>query len=137
MTAALILPMIVLARGRISVHRWRGLGPVVLAALVVGIPGNLKIVHTHEEKDFGNPSSVIGVASSPLLATAPAGNHPLGDTEAAILTAAWLRNGVADGKIPTISRPSATTVADAAIRSSPSSVGRFGRQSDVRCRAAW
>jgi hypothetical protein len=100
-TAALVLPALAIAADAV-IHRWSMLTPVVLVALVIGIPGNISIL----TKDIGPRASFDGyrefILSLPRLAGAqqvPSSIHPDPAFDP-YLTMGWLRAGERSGRIP-------------------------------------
>jgi hypothetical protein len=100
-TAALVLPALAIAADAV-IRRWSMLTPVVLVALVIGIPGNISIL----TKDIGTPASFSAyrqfILSLPRLAGAqqvPSSIHPDPAFDRWV-TMGWLRAGVKSGRIP-------------------------------------
>ena len=98
--AAFFLPAIaaaasVLARRRIVVA-------AMVVLLLVGLPGNADLLYPSgvARVALGRPAILVALATSPLLAQAPAGMQP-NEFLLPDMTAGWLRNAVAGGEIPT------------------------------------
>jgi hypothetical protein len=97
-------------------REWRGLVPVLLAVILVGIPGN---VHALAERDEGPGRFVLG---SPALArtlpTLPVGadlpdDFEVGSLQMPGVTIGWLRDAVRSGKLRPLRNASPGTVASA------------------------
>ena len=100
-TAALVLPALAIAADAV-IRRWSMLTPVVLVALVIGIPGNVSIL----TQDIGSRASFSAhrqyILSLPRLAGAqqvPSSIYPDPGFDP-YLTMGWLRAGVKSGRIP-------------------------------------
>ena len=101
--AALCLPAIAVAADAFW-RRWRAVGVVAVALLVVGIPGNVDlIVHfeTERQGSLGQKDLVLALSQVPFAHEVPHGLHPIpeyGDAES--VTIGWLLSGVRAGRIP-------------------------------------
>lgn len=99
--AALVLPPLAVAADALA--RWkRGFAPVVIALLLVGVPGNLL-----ETRSQFPPAAffsrqrqmLLSIARSPLAGAVPRTLHP--DPKLAPeVTMGWLRDGVRSGRLP-------------------------------------
>jgi hypothetical protein len=116
LVVALSLPAIAVAADAV-VRRWRLLAPAVLALMVIGIPGNVRSLL--DERRGGTAAAGIAKAadfrdlrvlllSFPSVSTEseiPAWVRPLPawrnrTNHVSAVTLGWLRDGVADGRIP-------------------------------------
>lgn len=100
LTAAMMLPMLAVAIDRI-VDRSRVAGAVALLAIVAAVPGNIDLLRPHGREVFtvGDPETVLVAAHLPAMQQLPAERQPFGLFEGGI-TAGWLREALADGKVP-------------------------------------
>jgi hypothetical protein len=115
--AALSLPAIAVAANAFM-RRWRVLGAVAIALLLVGLPGNIDfLVHydTRVKNGLGSPDLMLALPRIPLARDAPRDLRPAPDI-APYVTIGWLRDGVADGRIPTPDRVAPLTSATANLR---------------------
>ncbi len=100
--AALMLPAFALAADAI-IQRWRLLTPVILAALVVGVPGNFIVLVNHTDQTNSQAEAyrkfILTLPRLPVARRLPPSTHPdsLYDPW---LTIGWLRAGVSSGRIP-------------------------------------
>jgi hypothetical protein len=105
LVAALSLPAIAVAADAV-VRRWRLLAPAVLALLLIGIPGNVRSLldeRRGEAADFRDLRVLM--LSFPRVSTEneiPGWVRPLPTLHNHVnaVTLGWLRDGVADGRIP-------------------------------------
>ncbi len=101
--AALLLPALAVAADALIRH-WRWLTPLVLAALVVGIPGNVRIAVDQTRADTpGFQAYKVLILSLPRLPVArdvPTSMHPDYAAYDDWVTMGWLRAGVSSGRIP-------------------------------------
>jgi hypothetical protein len=96
------------------IRRWRSATPVVLVALLIGVPGNIAVAIQHGDEDraaatFYRPF-ILTLPRLPVAKVLPPGLHP--DPLFDLMTLGWLRAGVAQGRIP--SPPSTVTPRDRA-----------------------
>jgi hypothetical protein len=105
--AALVLPAVAVAIDALF-DRWRVVGVVAMAALLVGIPGNVA-----QARDFARQQRVVADATrhimlsiprDPLARSAPRALRPE-PNRAPTVTLGWLQSGVASGRVPK-TRPS-------------------------------
>jgi hypothetical protein len=110
--AALVLPSIAVAFDTL-LRRSRALGIVAIAALLVGIPGNITQANDYARRqrpvDDATRHLMLSIARTPLARTVPATLRP-DPNRAPTLTLGWLRAGVASGRVPK-TRPSTPTEA--------------------------
>ncbi len=110
--AALVLPAIAVAIDALA-RRWRAVGIVALAALVVGIPGNIARADDYARRqrsvDDATRQSLLSIGRDPLARKVPRGMRP-DPNRAPTLTLGWLLDGVASGRVPK-TRPSTPTEA--------------------------
>jgi hypothetical protein len=114
--AALLLPAAALAADRIA-RQWKVLLPVVIAAFLIGIPGNVSSVSEHifPAAVYTNQRRVILSLSRMAIArTVPRDLHP---TEfASEVTVGWLLDGAKSGRIPRPGRLTRSQYANNALR---------------------
>ena len=111
----LLVPVAALAADAV-VRRWPPVTLPVLVLLVAGIPANVAAIEVRSSQDVP-PSLVTAVASSPALAEADPDHLPfVGPPGFRTITAGWLRQHVADGKIPTSATISRDIEAEALAR---------------------
>jgi hypothetical protein len=84
-------------------RRWRAGGPVVLVALLIGMPGNIAVAVRHGDENrataaFFRPF-ILTLPRLPVARVLPAGIHPDIYYDP-WMTLGWLRAGVASGRIP-------------------------------------
>jgi hypothetical protein len=113
LTAAMTLPALAVAADAIT-RRWRAAVPVVVAALLVGIPGNLEVAGHRPALFLGAPKLIAALPRSPLARKVPRTSRPdlAGANE---VTIGWLLDGLADGRVPSAGSVSAVTAASATI----------------------
>jgi hypothetical protein len=99
--AALVLPAIAVAADAIA-RRWSVAIPIVLVLLLVGIPGNVLVSWHQEGKGRGERSDrAVYLAFAPIAEAEGADDYVRPDPRsAAPLTLGWLRDGIADGRVP-------------------------------------
>lgn len=95
------------------ITRWRVAAPLVLVALVVGVPGNIAVAIRHGDQyraiaAFYRPY-ILTLPRLPVAAVLPADTLPDRYLDP-IMTMGWLREGVAQGRIPP--PPSTVTAED-------------------------
>jgi hypothetical protein len=96
---ALLLPGLAVALDAVA-RRWPVLVVPLAVLLLVGVPANLSDVHELGREPFdGNKRDVLVLADSDAIRTVPATFRPFGRAEERI-TAGWLRDGRASGRIP-------------------------------------
>jgi hypothetical protein len=101
LSAALLLPSLALAIDCLN-RRWAVVGPLALAVLVIGVPGNIASFRdgTYVGPRFDHQRQmVLSVAFSPLAGRVPAGLRPDPRSNSE-LTIGWLVDARADGKLP-------------------------------------
>jgi hypothetical protein len=99
--AALSLPAIAVA-AEAFMRRWRILGYVAIALLLVGVPGNIDfLVHydTRVKLGLGNPDLMLTLPRIPFAREVPRRLRPAPDF-APYVTIGWLLDGVAADRIP-------------------------------------
>ncbi len=110
--AALVLPSIAVAIDALA-RRARVLGVVAMAALLVGIPGNVAQANDFARRqrpvDDATRQIILSIARAPLARQVPPGLRP-DPNRAPTLTLGWLLEGVASGRVPK-TRPSTPTEA--------------------------
>ena len=107
--AALVLPAIAVSVDAFA-RRSRMLGVVALAALLVGVPGNIGKAHDYVDNFLVRSQSpyrqmMLSVARSSLATEVPASLRPEPGLAPSV-SLKWLRAGIASGRIPTPPRPS-------------------------------
>lgn len=96
---ALLVPVIALGADAV-VHRWRWATVPVVVLLIAGVPANLRAIEPRANRD-APPALVLAVANSADIDDVPADLLPFeGITGYRVLTAGWLRDQVAAGRIP-------------------------------------
>jgi hypothetical protein len=127
--AALLLPALAIAADAVA-RRWRLLAPVVLALLLIGIPGNVKLFADHSDGEvadlqLGYKDIVLSIPHLPVSREVPR-SEQIDLIFAADLTVGWLLDGEASGRVPDPGPidpvDAATTTLGLALRQSP-----FGR----------
>lgn len=114
--AAMLLPAAALAADRIA-RQWKALLPVVIAAFLVGIPGNVSSVNKNifPAKSYANERRVV--TSLPRLAIARSVPRDLHPTPfAAEVTVGWLLDGAKSGRIPRPGKVTRLELADNTLR---------------------
>lgn len=96
---ALVLPLVAVGADEV-VRRWpRALVPVAVL-LLAGVPANIDAIGVHRNRAIP-PATVLAAAASPDLGPADPSLHPWPDIlSLGVITAGWLQEGVADGRIP-------------------------------------
>jgi hypothetical protein len=115
--AALSLPAIAVA-AEAFMRRWRALGVVAVALLLVGIPGNIDfLVHydTNAKFELGSPDRMLALPRVRLAREVPRRLRPAPDL-APYVTIGWLLDGAAAGRIPDPGRIGPLTSATANLR---------------------
>ena len=111
--AALILPALALAADTI-IQRWRLLTPAILAALVVGVPGNIIVLVKHTDQTSSQAETyrkfILTLPRLPVAKRLPPSTHP-DNLYDPWLTIGWLRAGVSSGRIPSPGHVPATDTA--------------------------
>jgi hypothetical protein len=105
--AALLLPAVAIAADAVA-RRWRLLAPVVLALLLIGIPGNVKLFADHSDSEaadleLGLKQLILSVAYVPVAREVPRPVEP-SPLYAKHLTVGWLLDGASSGRVPRPSR---------------------------------
>jgi hypothetical protein len=100
--AALSIPALAVASDAV-IRRWRVAAPVMLVALLVGVPGNLVVAVRHGDANrataaFYRPY-ILTLPRLPVARVLPTGIHPDIYFDP-VMTLGWLRAGVASGRIP-------------------------------------
>ncbi|MDP9335332.1 MAG: hypothetical protein M3Q30_18780 [Actinomycetota bacterium] len=96
--AALVLPALAVAAEAVS-RRWRTLAPVVLVLVLVGIPGNVRVLVDNTPDWRVYKLLVLSAPRLPISAALPRSVRPVGFGNP-WLTMGWLRDGIASGRIP-------------------------------------
>jgi hypothetical protein len=100
---ALLLPALAIAADAVM-RRWRMLTPAVAVLLLVGIPGNLKVINDHMHRPVVENQATYKrmMLSLPRVAAAKeVSRETVPDQERAhFVTIGWLIDGVASGRIP-------------------------------------
>jgi hypothetical protein len=100
--AALLLPILAVAADAI-IQRWRYATPIILVALVVGIPGNVQVVvqKAHQYDTIANNYRpfILSLPTLPGARVVPASTEPDPYYDPWI-TMGWLLAGVRSGRIP-------------------------------------
>jgi hypothetical protein len=112
--AAMVVPALAVAADAIG-RRWRVLAPIVLALVLIGVPGNLRIAADRAPDWREYKLVVLSTLHLPISPELPNWVIP----ERAFnpwLTVGWLRAGVASGRVPR-ARPMKMTPAFIAARS--------------------
>jgi hypothetical protein len=103
--AALLMPAIGIAAS-VLISRWPILSPIILAVLIVGIPGNIMVLHQNDYLHTldGYRTFFLSIPRLPIANRLPRSMHPdpLFDS---IVTVGWLEEGVKSGRIPAPSPP--------------------------------
>jgi hypothetical protein len=124
--AALSLPAVAIAADVVA-RRWRILAPAVLAVLVVGIPGNIKLFADHSnggvaDLQVGYKRRILSVGQAPVSREVPR-SEQIDPIFAEDLTVGWILDGVASGRVPDPGPidpvDAATTSLALALRQSP------------------
>jgi hypothetical protein len=132
--AALVLPALAVAIDEI-LSRSRVCGAVALAALLVGVPGNLGKAHDYVEGAFvrSQPAyrqMMLSVAREPLAREVPASLRP-DPGRAPTVTLGWLRAGVTSGRVP---KPRPSTPKEALTNQLRLSLMELDQPSGLPCR---
>jgi hypothetical protein len=100
--AALLLPALALALDAL-LQRWRAVGVIGLAALVIGIPGNLLKADSFANRQRGLTASthelILAIPRLPVAKKVPPTIRPEPDAASGV-TVGWLLSGAASGRIP-------------------------------------
>jgi hypothetical protein len=100
--AALVLPLIGVAIDAMS-RRSRTWGVISLAILLVGVPGNIGRARSYANqplvRNAAFKQTILTIGRDPLAARVPRALRP-DPSFAPTVTIAWLRSGVASGRIP-------------------------------------
>jgi hypothetical protein len=118
--AAMCLPAIAVAADAF-LRRWRAVGVVAAALLVVGIPGNVDLFVHYETQygpaPLGQEDLILALPQVPFADEVPRGLHPMPELgDAGSLTIGWLLDGVRAGKIPVPGYVDPRTAAEANLR---------------------
>jgi hypothetical protein len=118
--AALVLPAIAVAIDAIA-KRWRSLAPVVLVPLLVGLPGNTRLLADPPAAAFTEDFQhtyrrlVLSLPRVPVAAEVPRSIEP-DPKRLFTVTIGWLRDGVRSGRIPDPGKITPREQADATVR---------------------
>ena len=116
--AALLLPAIAVAIDAL-LSRWKVVGALALALLLVGIPGNVLDARNYTRKqriiDDATRRIMLTVPRDPLAPATPADLRPE-PNRAPTVTLGWLRAGVASGRVPSTRAPSPIDAATNRLR---------------------
>jgi hypothetical protein len=100
--AAMLLPALLVAAQDL-VRRSALLGPLVLTALVIGVPGNVGLIVDKAAEDAPSAQRyrnfILALPRLPIAAQVPQTIHP-DPTYDPWVTVGWLRSGVRSGRIP-------------------------------------
>jgi hypothetical protein len=111
--AALLLPALALAADA-TIRRWRVAGPVVVALLLVGIPGNLSTGSAKARRTASVAiinKQVLAIPRSPLAHAAPRSLVPFPQFPLDHMTVGWLLDALQSGRLPkTPVIPEASTI---------------------------
>jgi len=121
--AAMLLPALAVGSDAI-VRRRRALGPIVLALLLVGVPGNIAKTSRSVNVSLSRGTKRV-LTSLPRMALArqvPRSLHPTLNF-AAEVTVGWLLDGVQSGRIPATSPPTPPEFANNTLRLSLEQLG--------------
>jgi hypothetical protein len=103
LAAALSLPAIAVAADAV-IRRWQLVAPVVLALLVIGVPGNLRAFRDTRSKEAAFHRDARNLMLSfprvPVARELPAWVRPMPGEETNNITLGWLLTGVESGRIP-------------------------------------
>jgi hypothetical protein len=102
LAAAFVLPSIAVAVDAL-VERWRAVGSVAVALLVVGVPGNIgkAVDFAHEAKTWAvAKETILSIGRMPRAHQVPAGLRP-DPLNAPEVTMGWILRGDASGRIRT------------------------------------
>ena len=94
-----LLPLIAVSISELW-QRWRLIGALAVAGVLVGVPGNFRALDPSGVEAFtlGQPRTVLIGAHLPVLRQLPADAQPFDSWNP--MSAGWLLDGVASGKIP-------------------------------------
>jgi hypothetical protein len=117
-TAALVLPAVAIAIDAL-LTRWRAVGVLAFAVLLVGVPGNVLDARDYARRqhlvDSATRRIMLTVPRAPQAADAPPELRPE-PNRAPTVTLGWLRAGVASGRVPSARAPSAIEAATNRLR---------------------
>jgi hypothetical protein len=129
---ALLMPVIAVGFDRV-VRRWPLAAVPVLVLLVAGVPGNVSAIEVRTN-DLAPNSVVLAVAHSPALGDTPDRYAPFaGITGYSAITAGWLREAAASGRIPQPPRSPGLAAEAVARLTLPPRVAPASGSSDLRC----
>jgi hypothetical protein len=118
--AALTLPAIAVAVDAIA-RRWRSLGPVVLVLLLIGVPGNARLLADppaavfNEDFERSYRRIMLAFPRVPVASKVPRSIEPDPNRSFAV-TIGWLRDGVRSGRVPDPGKLTPREQADATVR---------------------
>lgn len=116
--AALCLPAIAVAADAF-LRRWRAVGVVAAALLVIGIPGNIDIIVRYDEQwsvsARGQKDLMLAIARVPFAHEVPRHLRPMPEL-ASPVTVGWLLGGVRARRIPIPDHVDPATSAEANLR---------------------
>jgi hypothetical protein len=116
--AALCLPAIAVGADAL-LRRWRAIGIIAAALLVVGIPGNVDLIVRYDEEwtasARGQKNLVLALPHVPFARNVPRELHPMPEL-ANPVTIGWLLSGVRSGRIPAPRQVDPLTSAQANLR---------------------
>ncbi len=115
LVVAMALPALAIATDAL-VRRWRGLAPLLVLLLVIGIPGNVEAIELSGTARFtkGSKSLVLALPQSPYAGRVPRSLR-LDQAGLGGVTVGWLLDGVRSGRIPTPSGVAPETAAAATL----------------------
>ncbi len=98
--AALVLPALVVVASQLATT-WKVLWPVVIVVLVIGVPGNITILHRSNYLHTLDAyrQMFLTLPRLPIASSLPRSIHPDPDYDGWV-TMGWLIDGVRDGRIP-------------------------------------
>jgi hypothetical protein len=104
-TVAMLLPAVAVAASQL-ISRWTRLWPVVALVLVVGVPGNIIVLHRQNYLHVLDSyrQFFLSIPRLPIAKHLPRSLHPDPDFDSAV-TIGWLLAGVQSGRIPSPSPP--------------------------------
>jgi hypothetical protein len=126
--AAMLAPALAIAADAIA-RRWTVLVPVVMVLLLLGVPGNVDITWNQTGKGRGERTDrdvYLAFAVVPAAADAPDWVRP-DPNSAPSLTLGWLRQGIADGRVPRLKWLYPRVERDATFRLSLQQIGTLPR----------
>jgi hypothetical protein len=123
--AALVLPALAVAIDAV-IRRWVALVPVVLALMVIGIPGNLNAAadYARAQRGLRFRTTQLTLPRLPMAREVPRSHIPQTGPHYYYVTIGWLLDGVASGRIPA---PRVITRAEGATDNLRLSLSRYAK----------